>query len=195
MSYCPQCHTEYQSGVTDCADCNVPLVEGTPRFCPNCEEFVTEADTFCNNCGILQEIIPAEDVPECENHPDEPAVGGCVICGKPVCADCATEQNGRIFCEQDEHLNVHSGFVVAYTTATDYEAEMIKANLEGAGIHALVFNQHDHVYFTTMGMLALVNVMVPPSQLEAALEIIGALMSEQQDENEAGDEEEGGATA
>jgi hypothetical protein len=195
MSYCPQCHTEYQPGVADCADCNVPLLEGSPRFCHNCGEYVTDADTFCNNCGILQELIPAEEVPECENHTDEPAIGGCVICGKPVCAECATEQNNRIFCEQDEHLNVHSGFVVAYTTATDYEAEMIKSNLEGAGIHALVFNQHDHVYFTTMGMLALVNVMVPSSQLEAALEIIGALMSEQQEESEADEQEEGGAPA
>ncbi len=178
MSYCPQCHTEYQPGVDDCADCNVPLIEGVPRFCPDCEEFVTDADTFCNNCGMLQPTIPAGETPECENHPEVPAVGGCVICGKPVCEDCAMKHNGRVFCEQDEHLNVHSGFVVAYTTSTDYEAEMIKANLEGAGIHALVFNQHDHVYFTTMGMLALVKVMVPPSQLEAALEIIGALMSD-----------------
>jgi hypothetical protein len=56
---------------------------------------------------------------------------------------------------------------------------MIKANLDGAGIHALIFNQHDHVYFTTMGMLALVNVMVPRAQLEEAREIIEALLKDE----------------
>lgn len=186
MPYCPQCHTEYQAGATECSDCLIPLVEGEPRFCPNCEEFVTKDDTFCDNCGLLLPRIPFEETPECENHPDADAIGGCVICGKPVCAECAREQNGRIFCENDDHLNMHQGFVVAYTTSTDYEAEMIKANLEGAGIHATIFNQHDHVYFTNMGMLALVNVMVPRAQLENAQEIIVALL-----EDEGLDEEEG----
>ncbi len=179
MSYCPQCQTEYQAGVAECVDCGIPLVEGTPVFCFNCQEPVSANDTFCNNCGVLLEEIPGDETPECENHPDRDAVGGCVICGKPLCEDCAREQNGRVFCESDEHLNVHQGFVVVYTTSTDYEAEMIKANLDGAGIHALIFNQHDHVYFTTMGMLALVNVMVPRAQLEEAREIIEALLKDE----------------
>jgi hypothetical protein len=175
MPYCPECHTEYQAGIIECVDCILPLIEGRPRFCPDCDTFVTDSDTFCNNCGVLQEVIPAVDGPDCENHPEVSAIGGCVVCGKPVCKECARVQNGRFFCEKDEHLNVHGGYIVAYTTSTDYEAEMVRANLEGAGIDALVFNQHDHVYYTTMGMLALVNVMVPPGQLEAALDIIEAL--------------------
>ena len=178
MPYCPQCHVEFQSGVTECSDCSIPLVEGSPEFCPNCGEYVTPQDTFCDNCGELQDNIPADETPECENHPAVPAVAGCVICGKPVCDECITVMNGRTFCEDDDHLNVHQGFVVVYTTSTDYEAEMVKANLEGAGIHALVFNQHDHVYFTTMGALALVNVMVPHSQLEEAKHVLTALYSE-----------------
>lgn len=189
--YCPQCLTEYQPDMKECGDCLIPLVEGTPLFCPNCEEFVTVDDTFCDNCGTLLPRIPAEEAPECENHPDVSAIGGCVICGKPVCEECAHEQNGRMFCENDEHLNLHQGFVVAYTTSTDYEAEMIKANLAGAGIHAMVFNQRDHVYFTNMGMLALVNVMVPRSQLEEAEEIIAALL----EDDGLGEEAEGGADA
>lgn len=179
MPYCPQCHVEYQPGVTECADCVIPLVEGTPQFCHNCREFVRKEDTFCDNCGVLQQELPSDDIPECENHPDRSAVGGCVICGKPVCDSCTTRHNGRIFCEDDDHLSLHQGFVVAYTTSTDYEAEMIKANLEGASINAVIFNQHDHVYFTNMGALALVNVMVPRSQLEEARDVINALINEE----------------
>jgi hypothetical protein len=188
MPYCPQCHVEFQAGSTECSDCLIPLVEGTPLFCQNCKEFVRKDDTFCDNCGVIQDAIPAADRPECENHPDRTAVGGCVICGKPVCEECTTKHNGRIFCENDDHLSMHQGFVVAYTTSTDYEADMIKANLEGAGINAVVFNQHDHVYFTNMGALALVNIMVPRSQLDESRDVIAALLSE---EGLAGDEESG----
>ncbi|HTX34470.1 MAG TPA: DUF2007 domain-containing protein [Bryobacteraceae bacterium] len=28
--YCPQCGTEYRDGFTECADCHVPLLAGTP---------------------------------------------------------------------------------------------------------------------------------------------------------------------
>ncbi len=191
MPYCPNCHVEYQPGIKECADCRIPLREGTPQFCPNCKEYVREDDTFCDNCGVLQPEIPADERPECENHPDRSAIGGCVICGKPVCEQCSTRHNGRIFCENDEHLNLHQGFVVAYTTSTDYEADMIKANLEGAGINAVVFNQHDHVYFTNMGSLAMVNIMVPRSQLEEARDVITALMSEEGlSDSESGDRDD-----
>jgi hypothetical protein len=28
--YCPQCRTEFRDGFTECSDCHVPLVAGTP---------------------------------------------------------------------------------------------------------------------------------------------------------------------
>ena len=28
--YCPECRTEYREGFTECADCRVPLLPGTP---------------------------------------------------------------------------------------------------------------------------------------------------------------------
>jgi predicted amidophosphoribosyltransferase len=74
MPYCPQCHVEFQAGSTECSDCLIPLVEGTPLFCQNCKEFVRKDDTFCDNCGVIQDAIPAADRPECENHPDRTAV-------------------------------------------------------------------------------------------------------------------------
>ena len=30
LMYCPECRTEYREGFTECADCRVPLVAGTP---------------------------------------------------------------------------------------------------------------------------------------------------------------------
>jgi uncharacterized paraquat-inducible protein A len=34
-SYCPQCHAQYISGITECKNCGIPLVEhGTPQDTP-----------------------------------------------------------------------------------------------------------------------------------------------------------------
>lgn len=188
MSYCPHCLTEYQAGITKCNECGVPLTEGVPQFCPKCEEYFPAEDTFCDHCGVLLPVPEGREVPECENHPGSSSVGGCIICGKPLCEECATEIEGKFFCSDDTHFNLHQDYVVAYTTATDYEADMIKANLNGAGIDAYIFNQHDHVYFLNMGTLAQVNVMVPKSQIDKAQEIILSIFGEDEPEDAASGE-------
>jgi Putative prokaryotic signal transducing protein len=33
--YCPQCRTEYREGFTECSDCHVPLLRGTPPRAPH----------------------------------------------------------------------------------------------------------------------------------------------------------------
>jgi hypothetical protein len=187
MSYCPSCLTEYETTVSVCADCDIPLVEGSPMYCPSCEEPVTADDTFCDSCGVVLVPESAEVRPECSVHPDVDAVGGCLVCGKPVCEECARQIEGKYFCADDSHYNVHQKYVVAYTCSTEYEAAMFKANLEGAGINALIFNQRDHVYFTTMGTLAIVNVMVPTSDIDKAADIINMLLAEQNFGDEQGD--------
>jgi hypothetical protein len=192
MSFCPNCLTEYESTVTTCVDCNIPLAEGSPSYCPSCEEPVDAGDTFCDSCGVL--LLP-DDVhprPDCGVHPEVDAIAGCVVCGTPVCEECAREVEGKYFCADDSHYNVHQKYAVAYTCATEYEAAMIKANLDGAGINALIFNQRDHVYFTTMGSLAIVNVMVPTGDIEKASEIIGMLLAEHESgtEDDASSSEE-----
>ncbi len=179
MSYCPQCLTEFQPGVVECSDCRVPLVEGVPLFCPSCEESISPDDTFCDTCGVLLPLGEGKDAPECELHPDRAAVGGCVVCGRPICDTCLRMVDGKHFCSDDEHLNVHQKFVVAYITSTDYEAAMIRANLEGAGIDARIFNQHDHVYFVNMGSLAQVKIMVPTHMFEQSQEVIRAILEGQ----------------
>jgi hypothetical protein len=189
MSYCPVCLTEYEPAVTECVDCHVPLLEGSPVYCPSCEEPVMPGDTFCDSCGVLLLPEDAEMRPDCSTHPGVDAVGGCVVCGKPVCEECVREVDGKYFCADDSHYNVHQKYAVAYTCSTEYEAAMIKANLEGAGITALIFNQRDHVYFTTMGTLAIVNVMVPATEVEKATEIIDLLMAEPDTEASGEDKE------
>ena len=36
--YCPQCNSEYREGFVNCAECNVPLIEGVPPEVERAEE-------------------------------------------------------------------------------------------------------------------------------------------------------------
>lgn len=197
MPYCPTCYAEYQEGVLTCADDGTPLVEGTPHFCPHCDAFVEEPAIFCGNCGRLQPLPEGVDKPECDNHPDRPAVGNCVLCGKPLCKEDIRKIDDAYYCEDDSHVRISQEYVAVYKTNTDYEADMLVANLQGAGIDAVAFNQHDHVYFVNLGALAVVKIMVQRKDAERAKEIIDSILTsdeseEPEDENgqpESGDED------
>lgn len=163
MPYCRKCGYEYVAGVTVCPDCSTPLTPEEPVLCDRCGEEVEPDDRFCGHCGVLREGEAA-----CAVHPDAAAVGCCVICETPLCGDCARERNGRFFCSDDEHLKAAFHWVSACTVPTEYEAEMIRSNLESAGIAAIVLRQSDSMYVTSVAGLAVTEVMVPVESLEDA---------------------------
>jgi hypothetical protein len=37
----------------------------------------------------------------CAKHPEKEAAGMCVYCGKPHCADCLVEVDGKMYCRED----------------------------------------------------------------------------------------------
>ena len=50
---------------------------------------------------------------KCYYHPDREAVAVCSVCGKPLCAECAHEYNGKIYCKdclakvkEEEAINI-----------------------------------------------------------------------------------------
>lgn len=187
MPFCPNCGYEYENGFKDCPDCQYPLEEGEPVFCFNCNELLSSGVLFCPNCGYLQSEFLGEDEDlMCETHSNVEATGICVICAKAVCSDCAVEHNGRLFCNKDEHIKISENWVVVFTTNIEYEAEMVKANLEGAGIPCLVFSQRDHAYCITIGDMAIVNVMVRKENLAEAEEYLKNidLFSDESDEED-----------
>ena len=171
MPYCAECGYEYITGTRTCPDCQTTLVEGERLVCDACEEVIPEKATFCPHCGIL---LGDEDI-MCADHPKKEAVGRCVMCGKPVCDACAVKKQGRYFCANDEHLKMAFDFVSVATTPTKYEAEMIRSNLEGAGIDAIILSESDRVFFTTVGDLAVNEVMVPQNFVNEAKEILGGI--------------------
>jgi hypothetical protein len=169
MPYCKECGYEYAAGIRVCPDCQAPLVEGEQALCDSCEEPIVGEATFCPHCGVLLGWS-AEAIKDimCATHVERPAVGRCVICVTPVCAKCAVKKQGKHFCSNDEHVKMAFDWAVACTTGTQYEAEMIKANLEGAGIAAMVFSHSDRMFPSTIGNLAEIEVMVPKDSLVQA---------------------------
>lgn len=170
MPECHQCGAEYDGTPEVCPQCGT-TVTGLIE-CRNCKEQIQAEAEYCPVCGELQ--IDDEDI-ECENHPDAPAVAVCIICGKPVCKKCRKIKMNKTFCDEDKHIRVYQSWAIAYTSSTEYEAEMVKANLENAGIEAMIFNQQDHAYFFTVGSMARVNVMVPNDRVNEAKKVIETL--------------------
>lgn len=89
--------------------------------------------------------------------------------GVTVCSDCGTP---LIPVEEFEGHLVHpSDWVIIFSTSENYEAEMLKANLEGAGIEALILGQKDRSY-PAVGDLAVVKLLVKKDNIADAMEIV-----------------------
>jgi hypothetical protein len=144
-------------------------MEGEQVFCDNCEELIAVEATFCPHCGVfLGWSAEGEKEIMCATHRENQAVGRCVVCKKVVCDECAVQKRGKYFCSDDKHVEMAFNWVTVYTTGTEYEADMIAANLENEGIPARVHLQNDQMLVATIGDLAVVRVMVPSEAADEA---------------------------
>jgi hypothetical protein len=84
------------------------------------------------------------------------------------CPQCGAEISDEQYDNEIQWVNV-------YTTNTELDANMYKANLEGAGIPAQVLLQVDSMRQLTLGDLAIAKIFVPSEQVVEAQEIIKAI--------------------
>jgi len=89
--------------------------------------------------------------------------------GVMVCTDCETE----LIPKEDFELNLvhHEDWIVVYSTDVRYEAEMIKANLEGANIESIILSQKDK-NFPATGDLSVIKVLVKKEDKDDSRSII-----------------------
>ena len=184
MPYCPKCGYEYVAGVKVCPDCQASLIEGEQAFCDNCEEPIASESTYCQHCGVLLGwSAEGEKRITCDTHRENDAVGRCVICKKVVCDECAVQKRSKYFCSNDKHVDMAFDWVTVYTTGTEYEADMIAANLESAGIPARVYVKSDQMFVATIGDLAVTKVMVPADAADEAKHYLASFpLQESEDE-------------
>jgi len=103
-------------------------------------------------------------MPYCPNCKNE------YIQGVAKCADCGTDLVENIP-EEELSLLPEEELEVVYTCTKLYEAEMLKSNLEGAGIDSFILAQED-TSFPTDGDLSVTKVLVKISDVKAAIEFI-----------------------
>ena len=89
--------------------------------------------------------------------------------GIEVCPVCQIE----LIPKEDFELNLvhHEDWTTVYSTDKLYKAEMIKANLKGGNIEAIILSQKDQSFPAT-GDLAVIKLMVKKEDAEDALKLI-----------------------
>ncbi|MCP5062286.1 MAG: DUF2007 domain-containing protein [Ignavibacteriae bacterium] len=89
--------------------------------------------------------------------------------GVSVCADCGTE----LIPKEDFELNLvhHQDWVTVYSTDYIYKAEMLKSNLAGAEIEAIILSQKDKS-FPVSGDLSVIKLMVKKEDADDAKKLI-----------------------
>ena len=93
--------------------------------------------------------------------------------GIEICSDCGADLVPVLPAEINDAENIEEMEIV-YSCARVYEAEMVKANLEGAGIEAFVLSQDDN-NFPVDGDLSIAKVMVRASDALEAVEFIQSI--------------------
>lgn len=99
--------------------------------------------------------------------------------GVSNCADCGGE---LISLEDFEgNLTQPEDWVILTTFSENYEAEMLKTNLEGAEIESLIWSQKDSS-FPVLGDLAIIKLLVKKTDAEDALAILNDINNSENNE-------------
>ena len=113
--------------------------------CKNCSATLIANESFCGVCGSLLVTRKENKIElECERHPEQPAVGLCVVCMMPVCADCEVNRDGKILCSNPDHIRLLQDWCVVHPVDSEFEAEALVRNLADGGIVAQMFSLHNH---------------------------------------------------
>lgn len=98
--------------------------------------------------------------------------------GDSICLEC-----GYIFDELNDSNYKEYPWILIYTTNTEIDALMFKANLESAGIPVRILSQLDTTRMFTVGELAIVKIFVPSTFEKDAKMIIDSIESHSKDED------------
>jgi hypothetical protein len=102
--------------------------------CSECNNDIRADDDFCPHCGAM--LI---DGVMCDLHRSAPAAGVCIICALPFCHECGLTVFGRFLCNRHRGEEIYEGMVRVYGVLDDVAAQYVKACLEQAGLHPLLY--------------------------------------------------------
>lgn len=92
--------------------------------------------------------------------------------GVTICPDCGATLTDKLKLKKQEELT-EKDWQIIYTGSDEYEVEMIKDNLESAGIAATILSQKDR-NFPAPGDFSLIKLLVRKDDVKDALNYIQA---------------------
>lgn len=102
--------------------------------------------------------------------------------GITICPDCGVPLVGEdVFIKPEEWSE--ENWEVIYTSTHEYEIEMLKDNLEGAGIKAAMLSQKDR-NFPAPGDFSIVKLLVQKGDVRSALGFIEEIKNQENDQDE-----------
>ena len=161
MPYWPECEYEYPKRLEQCPICASSLVDRlkdeSSWLCDECKEEVPKDAMFCQVCGtIFIESL------RCFSHPDDPAHGSCVVCGKYLCLECGIRRLGQYFCKKHgllEELPLKDEFL---QKAEDREAWSLHGFFVKHGLECRILSRgKDDGLFLGKEFPELVKVIIP----------------------------------
>lgn len=99
--------------------------------------------------------------------------------GITICPDCGIALVDEDFFIKPQEWS-EENWEVIYTSDKEYEVEMLKDNLESAGIAAAVLSQKDR-NFPAPGDFSVVKLLVRKEDMKTALNFIGGIQDEESD--------------
>lgn len=151
-----------------------------PFVCPRCSNEVEKEDDFCPHCGEL-----FADAIACNEHPQVPAAGACIICAMPLCGKCGGLVANHFLCGHHITYEIYEGMVRIYGVLDDLAAQYAKTCLEQAGLHPLVFCRRQpkggprfvYTLYAAAGdydghIINEIKVMVPCQEVEEAVKSV-----------------------
>ena len=102
--------------------------------------------------------------------------------GITFCPDCGAQLNDDLKIQEREELT-QGDWKVVYTSNNEYEVEMIKDNLEGAGIQVTILSHKDR-NFPTPGNFSQIKLLVRESDVDDAVDYIERTKKDNNSEEE-----------
>lgn len=145
--------------------------------CDRCGHSFDPNAALCGSCGNIR---PGGSTVGCEQHVGADAVGCCVVCGKPMCGDCATWTGSAFLCDVPAHRDFADNWSVAAECVSVFEADMIATNLRQGGFSPMIFSPGDHAAAYWHPGLATARVFVRSEDHQRARALLVSLaLSEQ----------------
>jgi hypothetical protein len=164
MPRCQTCGRENPDDFQSCPDCT-----GDTIRCWKCGEDFVAADA-CPSCGKACAEFA------CERHPEAVAEGRCVLCSRALCRGCVAGDRRVLRCDDHASVGVIQGWAQVYSTTREFEARLLRENLQAEGVEARIFSQKDNMFSVDLGELSIVRLLVPVWEYQSAVELIHAHM-------------------